>query len=101
MSVDNGYTYGAADGTRASIYTPKEFTPPTRFTLPRGQQQVEFVRISDIDLRCGTVPGVKGACNSHECHRAHLGECQCGRHKGAHAKPGDERLPVYLRSVQP
>ncbi len=68
--MDTAYTYSAR-GTleRIAIYAPPAFVPPLSVTLTRDGDEVLFVRLSDVELLCGKVPGVDGACRTHECHR--------------------------------
>ncbi len=100
--MDTAYTYSAR-GTleRIAIYAPPEFLPPLSVTMTRDGVEVLFVRLSDVELLCGKVPGVDGACRTHECHRTVIGECQCGRHRGLlDNDPDDHRPRVQLRAVQ-
>jgi len=97
--MDTGYTY-AAKGTleRLSLYAPPQLEPPLSVTVTRDGAPVEFVRLSDVELTCGTVYGTPKACTTHECHRRVIGECQCGRHKGLLDRdPNDARPRIEIR----
>lgn len=95
--MDTGYTYGLPAGDRLSVYVPPGFEPPESVTVTRTGAPVNFVRISDRELDCGTVPGVDKRCTSFECHRQRLGYCMCGRHRGLHDPADDPRPSIGLR----
>lgn len=98
--MDTGYTYGSPTGERGSIYLPPAFTPPDEITVVREDGATEtWARVSDRELDCGEVYGVKGRCSSYECHRARLGFCQCGRHRSLGAPADDDRPPIALKRV--
>lgn len=80
--MDIGYTYGESTGVRIALYAPPAFQVPEQVVLGDREtgDAVTFYRLSDRDLTCGVVHGVKGKCMSFECHRRELGKCQCGRH---------------------
>jgi hypothetical protein len=80
--MDTGYTYSESSGATIALYVPPEFLVPERIVLgdKETRDAVTFYRLSDRDLTCDPVPGVKGKCGSFECHRRELGKCQCGRH---------------------
>jgi len=78
--MDQGHTYGTANGLRANIYCPPEFEVPNELTLTRDGAHVVLSLLSVASLECRDVIGVKGHCGSFDCHRAELGNCQCGRH---------------------
>jgi len=97
--MDTGYTY-AAKGTleRLSLFAPPQFEPPLFVTVTRDGEPVVFMRLSDVELTCGSVHGVNGRCSSAECHRRVIGECQCGRHRGLLDRaPNDMRPRIEIR----
>lgn len=90
--MDVSTTYSSATGKfKVMVYGPPELTMPDEFpvTLADGSVGV-MMRLSDRSLECGVVPTrinargeevpVSGRCDSIDCHRRVLGECQCGRH---------------------
>ena len=79
--MDRGHTYASNDGDRVDVYAPPELTPPDGFEMKRDGTRVRMFRVSPAAFDCGKTAGVTGQCTSHECHRAVLGECQCGRHE--------------------
>jgi hypothetical protein len=99
--MDTGYTYSARGSLeRLSVYAPPKFEPPLSITVTRDGTDVVFVRLSDVELTCGSVSGVQGACRTAECHRRVIGECQCGRHRSLFDRDsGDHRPRVELRAV--
>ena len=88
--MDTSHTFSTSTGTRAMLYAPPGFDPPAQIVLEHDGAAITFIRVSDVSLACGTVGTritpqgeivtVAGECKSAECHRAVLGECQCGRH---------------------
>lgn len=88
--MDTSHTFSTAKGVRAMIYAPPDYDPPAQLELVHDGEPVTFIRVSDQSLVCGAVGtritpqgeivSVPGECRSAECHRAVLGECQCGRH---------------------
>lgn len=82
--MDKPHTYGTRDGLRIMLYALPGIIPPAEIvvTYTEGGHETVFTRLADSTLVCHSVAGVKGACESFECHRAELGKCQCGRHEG-------------------
>jgi hypothetical protein len=78
--MDEGYTYGSPDGDRIALYVPIGYDPPLSIAITDGAGPVVFDLISERSLTCDNPIGAKGGCGSFECHRAVLGQCQCGRH---------------------
>lgn len=88
--MDTAFTYSTADRVRMTIYVAPGYEPPATILLEHDGQPVEFMRLSDMSLVCervafridaqGNEVPVPGDCNSFDCHRAVLGQCQCGRH---------------------
>lgn len=80
--MDTAYTYGESTGAQVALYVPPAFQVPEQLVLGDRAtgDAVTFYRLSDRDLACDPVHGVKGKCASFECHRRELGKCQCGRH---------------------
>ncbi len=80
--MHTGYTYGDGTGATVALYAPPTLLVPEQLVLGdrETREGVTFYRLSDRDLTCDPVAGVKGKCGSFECHRRELGKCQCGRH---------------------
>ena len=90
--MDDRFTYSTQDRVGLMVYVAPGYDPPDLLTLtgPDGKP-VEFMRLSDMSLECGSVRSrtgprgesilVTGECNSYDCHRRVLGECQCKRHE--------------------
>jgi hypothetical protein len=94
--MDIGYTFGTTSGLHASIYCPPELDVPDSLTLTRDGVPVVLARLSDRSLECRDVVDIKGHCDSFDCHRQVLGECQCGRH-GSDLNDNKVRVP-YARA---
>jgi hypothetical protein len=88
--MDERFTYSSRDRVHLMVYVAPGYEPPDTLTLTRDGAPVEFLRLSDRSLECGRVATrinaqgeevpVPGECTAYDCHRAVLGECQCGRH---------------------
>ncbi|TFD27488.1 hypothetical protein [Cryobacterium cryoconiti] len=78
--MDVSFTYGNPTGAHATLYVAQQFEGPDSITLTLDGKELEFLRLSDRSLTCDATHGVPGKCESIDCHRRVLGECQCGRH---------------------
>lgn len=95
--MDIGHTYSSLARARAVLYAQPGVEVPATLTLTEQGAPVEYFLLSDTSLHCGSVRGVTGSCESFDCHRLVLGECQCGRHG---VGPDGEKTPVrYSKAV--
>jgi hypothetical protein len=80
--MDERYTFSSSRGVTATVYVAAGHDAPDSLFFTTEGKRIEFVRLSDRSLECPDAAGISNHCTSHDCHRAQLGKCQCGRHPG-------------------